>query len=54
MFLRSIGSRFSIQRGSLLFRRVPVRAVTGAHQAVVEENGADTSLVGDVYRPNYA
>lgn len=51
MFLRSIGSRFSIQKGALLLRRVPIRAATGAHQAVVEENGGDTSLVGHVYRP---
>lgn len=49
MFLRSVGSRFSIQRGALLLRRVPVRAATGARPAVVEENGGDTSLVGDVY-----
>ena len=49
MFLRSVGSRFSIQRGALLLRRVPVRAATGARPAVVEENGGDTSLVGCVY-----
>ena len=49
MFLRSVGSRFSIQRGALLLRRAPIRAVTGAQQVVVEENGGDTSLVGVVY-----
>lgn len=47
MFLRSIGSRFSIQRGSLLLRRVPVRFVTGIRQSAIEENG-DTSVVGIV------
>ena len=45
MFLRSIGSRFSIHQRALLLRRVPVRTVINAQQTVVEENGCDTSLV---------
>lgn len=50
MFLRTIGSRFSIQRGSLLLRRVPVRCITGVQQSAIIENG-DTSVVGRiVYR----
>jgi len=44
MFLRSIGSRFSIHQRALL-RRVPVRTVINAQQTVVEENGCDTSLM---------
>lgn len=47
MFLRTIGSRLSIQRGALLLRRVPIRAATGAYKVVVEENGGDMSLVGE-------
>lgn len=47
MFLRTIGSRVSIQRGALLLRRVPIRAATGAYKVVVEENGGDMSLVGE-------
>ena len=46
MFLRTIGSRLSIQRGALLLRRIPIRAATGAYKVVVEENGGDMSLVG--------
>lgn len=50
MFLRTIGSRFSIQRGSLLLRRIPVRCITGVQQSPFIENG-DTSVVGRiVYR----
>lgn len=45
MFLRSIGSRFSIHQRALLLRRVPVRTVINAQQTVLEENGCDTSLV---------
>ena len=45
MFLRSIGSRFSIHQRALLLRRVAVRTVINAQQTVVEENGCDTSLV---------
>ena len=44
MFLRSVRRGFSIQKGALLLRRLPARAVTNAYQ-VVEENGGDTALV---------
>lgn len=47
MFLRTIGSKFSIQRGSLLLRRVPVRCITGVQQSAIIENG-DTSVVGRI------
>ncbi|KAJ7327727.1 hypothetical protein OS493_026605 [Desmophyllum pertusum] len=48
MFLRSIASRFSIQRGSLLLRRVPVRCASGVHQTqAIVENG-DTSGEGNM------
>ena len=54
MFLRTIGSKFSIQRGSLLLRRVPIRFITGVQQSAVVENG-DTSVVGRiVYRFPFA
>ena len=47
MFLRSVARRFSVQRGSLLLGRMPVRCASGVHQTVVVENG-DMS-VGIVY-----